>query len=83
MNNYLITNNEEYAKVAEKIYPVDLNKIYNNSENLTIEQDAETIYDKYNISSSWAVDKLPFRGFEKLVDVKKFNNIIRHFNLKH
>lgn len=83
MNKYLISHNDSYSQAADKIQPVDLAKIYNNCNDLSIIDEYDSPYDQYKLSSPWAVDKLPFKGIEKVYDAKKFNNIIRHFNLKY
>ncbi len=63
---------------------MDLAKIYNNSKELSISDNTQNVYDEYiNSNSVWALDKLPLHGLEKVVDFKKFINVIRHFNLKH
>jgi hypothetical protein len=84
VNKYLLTNGEDYARASEKIYPVDLARIYNNSKDLSISDSIESVYDEFlQAKSPYAVDKLPLKGLEKAFEFRKFSNVIRHFNLKH
>lgn len=84
VNKYLLTNGENYAQASEKIFPVDLARVYNNAKDLSINDSIANIYDELlQKNSPYAVDKLPLKGLEKAYDFRKFSNLIRHFNLKH
>jgi hypothetical protein len=84
VNKYLLTNGDDYAIASNKIYPVDLARIYNNSKDLSIGDSIDNVYDEFlKGSSPYAVDKLLLNGLEKAFDFRKFSNLIRHYNLKH
>lgn len=76
-------NGDNYAKVSSDIYPVDLAKIYNQNNNLSIDDEIADIYDEYKLKSNYIVDNLPFKGLERNYDPRKINSIIRYFNIKH
>ena len=42
----------------------------------------ESVYDAYKSPSIWAMDYLPFKGLEEIVDLKKFTLLMRGFNGK-
>jgi hypothetical protein len=83
VTGYLIKNSNNYAKAASEIFPVDLAKIYNENNNLSINDEITDVYDEYKLKSTYAVDNLPLMGLEKNYNPKKINSIIRYFNIKH
>ena len=80
---YLIKNSDNYAKAASEIYPVDLAKIYNQNNELSINDEISDVYDEYKLNSTYAIDNLPFMGLERNYDPKNINSIIRYLNIKH
>jgi hypothetical protein len=76
----MIYHTEEYARASDKISPVNVANVYRKDLNREEAKDAhgvETNYDFYKAPSMWAVDHLPFKGLEEIVDIKKFTTIIR------
>lgn len=82
VNKYLITHSEEYSQTLEKIRSVNLASIYKqtNKNDISSDSGAKTMYDAYKNPSIWAVDHLPFKGLEEILDVKKFSQIMKQIN---
>ena len=68
VNRYLLHHGEEYAKAAEMIGLVNVSSIYKGVEN-------SKLNDSYDI-----IDNLPFKGLEEVLDIKKFSQLVKHFN---
>ena len=84
VNKYLVSFPNNYASAVERIGPVNAASIYNP------ELDSQALYDeskykatyKLKTSSIWAVDHLPFKGAEEVVNIKKLSLVLRGLNSK-
>jgi hypothetical protein len=85
VNKYLVSFPNNYASTVEKIGPVNAASIYKpdmDTQALYDHGKIKTPNDKYKSSSIWAVDHLPFKGAEEVVDIKKLTLILRGLNSK-
>jgi hypothetical protein len=84
VNKYLLTNAEAYNKIKHLIGPVNSALIYNkvNKSELALGVSKKDSNNKTNEEPSiFAIDHLPLKGVEHVLDVKKFNEFIRYLKI--
>jgi hypothetical protein len=85
VNKFLLNNSNEYAKAAEKVYPVNVASVYKAVDRNEISYDygIKDQYDSYKRPSDSVVESLQFKGLEEILDVKKFSEVLRHLAKKN
>lgn len=85
LNKYLLSNSKAYAATVTKIGPVNVANVYRSEiakEKTHDDRGIESLYDNYKAGSIYAVDYLPFKGLEQIVDLKKFAMIMKNVGMK-
>lgn len=85
VNKYLVHHSADYAATVSMIGPVNVASVYRKDlgkDALFDTHGVQTKYDSYKAPSVWAIDYLPFKGLEEIVDLKKFTLLMRNFNGK-
>jgi hypothetical protein len=81
VNKYLVNHSKEYSDTVNLTGPINVASVYRgklSKDDLFDSHGVENTYDSYKAPSIFAVDYLPFKGLEEIMDLKKFSLLMRN-----
>ena len=85
LNKYLLSHSKEYAATVSRISPVNVANVYrgdSEKDKISDDRGVGSVNANNNGGSIYAVDYLPFKGLEQIVDLKKFTMLIKNIEVK-